>query len=150
MKARLYAQYKKDGSPRYIYVVDCTPAEKAQIKVAKGDNYKEVEDDGTANAKANLGKPMLWTKKRHEENSDVRVTDQGGVFIDNSFVDDVQSLIESYPEGSSMRRALENQGAQLLFSKLVGGKKTSSSVSAPVASAPAEASAESTDLSDTK
>jgi hypothetical protein len=141
-KARLYAQYRKDGRPMYIFVVDCTPAEKAQIKAAKGDNYKEVPEDGTPNA----GKPMLWVRTRHIEGSDVRITAEGGVFIDNSVVDDIQALIEKYPEGSGMRRALENKGADFLFDQLVGGKKNTA---APVATAQAVAE-QSEDLSETK
>jgi hypothetical protein len=150
MKAKLFGQYKKEGRPMYIYAVDCTPAEKAQIKAAKGDNYKEVpthdERTGAANPASFVGKPMLWVRTRHIEDSDVRITNEGGVFIDNSVVDDIQSLIGKYPEGSAMNRALAAKGADFLFDQLVGGKRAVATAVVPVA-APAE---QSSDLSETK
>lgn len=144
----------KEGRPMYIYAIDCTAAEKAQIKAAKGDNYKEVpthdERTGAANPAQFVGKPMVWTRSRHIEDSDVRITAEGGVFIDSSVENDIQALLSKYPEGHPMHNAIAAKGANFLFEQLVGGRKANRTVVAGKPEGETASAENSSDLNETK
>ena len=87
MKGQYLDSYvSKKGADTFIYTVDCTPEEKAAIKEAKGEFYREDAS----------GKPLFYTTRYVGETPKLILTTNGNLVADMSEMKKKASLARQF------------------------------------------------------
>lgn len=105
------ATYLRPTAKQFVYAIDCTAEEAAQIRAIKGEYYRQGEPN-TPEA----GKPLWFSFDYHGEECTLKISKNNKIYADNTEMRKQASLVKQF--GGDLGKSL----ADLAAAQLLGRK----------------------------